>query len=398
MRALLIRVDDFLDGTRQRERRRGTTSAAAAAIVLAVVVGVSRQPQPETYAAPAPAPAVSPIPAASVQPIPVATSTQSPARATISPAKMSFAPLTAGSTSSAQLLVLRNDGDEPLTIRGVAVHGAGFQMANRCGDTLGGHESCNVAVVFAPASEGDHAGSVVVDTSAAAIDVPLRATARSIPPVRLASIDFGRHASDAPVAPQRVQFVNGSASAIEIGAVSMEPANPFAIVSNGCRGRVAPGGRCDVMISFAPRAGAAQSELRITAAEGRLIARGSVSGSGFVREPEIVHLDIQPRALHFLSPVMSNGRGGVTPPQRVTLTNPSAVPVVIRSVRLVGRDRSFNVDAKQCENMTLPPRGGRCSIVIGAMLSNLNLDAAKLLVEHTGASEPDAIGTSAAPR
>src|SRR5207244_844380 len=126
-------------------------------------------------------------------------STHSPARATVAPAAMSFEPVTAGSTSPSQLLVVRNDGDESLTIRGIAVHGAGFQMTNRCADTLGGHASCKAVVIFAPASAGNHAGSITVDTSAASIDIPLRATARPIPPVNLASVDFGRYAIDAQV-------------------------------------------------------------------------------------------------------------------------------------------------------------------------------------------------------
>src|SRR5438094_10517187 len=102
---------------------------------------------------------------------------------------MSFSPVTAGSTSPAQLLVVRNDGDEPLTIRRIAMHGAGFQLTNRCADTLGGHASCNAAVVFAPAGAGNHAGSITVDTSAASIEIKLRATARTIAAVSLASVD-----------------------------------------------------------------------------------------------------------------------------------------------------------------------------------------------------------------
>ena len=119
---------------------------------------------------------------------------------------------------------------------------------------------------------------------------------------------------------------------------SLAPGQPFTIVSNDCGGRIAAGGGCDVTIAFAPRNGPAQSELRIAAAAGNLAAHATISGTGFVPQqapppPETAHLDIESRALHFLS--------GITPPQKITLSNPSAMPITIHSVKLDGGDRTF---------------------------------------------------------
>jgi len=119
------------------------------------------------------------------------------------------------------------------------------------------------------------------------------------------------------------------------------------------------------------------------------VAHASITGAGFESRPP-VHLDIKPRELRFLF--------GVTPPQRITITNPSAEAIKIYSVRLVGGGRNFKVSAEKCGGTTLQPRGGSCVIVVGATASFRGADAMQILIDHSGADRPDTIGASAAPR
>jgi hypothetical protein len=283
------------------------------------------------------------------------------------------------------MFTVHNAGEQPLTIRKVAANGEAFRVTNGCGAALERGVSCSVAVVFAPVRAGEHGGSVTIATSAKNLVIPLRGAARPVPPVELAPLDFGRRQIGEKVAPGRVRFVNSGAAPVVIADVALAPAEPFSIAANRCEAAVPPGGECDVLVGFVPRDGQSQGEVKMAGADGHVVAHAAVSGAGFESHPP-VHLDIKPRELHFLS--------GVTPPQRITITNPSAEAIKIYSVRVVGGGRSFKVSADKCEGTTLQPRGGSCQIVVGATAGVPGGTSMQILVDHSGASQPDTIGAS----
>jgi hypothetical protein len=208
-----------------------------------------------------------------------------------------------------------------------------------------------------------------------------------VPPVELSPLDFGRQRIGEKVAPQRVRFTNSGSSPVSIDDVSL--AGPsFSIASNRCEGALPPGGECDVLVAFVPNDGQAQGEIKL-ASEGHVVAHASISGAGFESRPP-VHLDIKPRELHFLV--------GLTPSQRITITNPSAEAIKIYSVRIVGGDRKFKVSAEKCEGTTLQPHGGSCVITVGATFSIRGAESIQIIIDHSGADRPDTVGASTAPR
>lgn len=405
MRTITIRLRDFVDETRRRERRGGAVIVALTALTIAAIV--ARPAEKKSPQVPAVTQTIPPItttvvtvtsastPIPTPVPVPVPTPIapsprpSSPARAAAAPQALRFEPLTAGGSSAAQLVAIRNAGEQPLAIRQVTSSGAAFRVTNGCGGgALERGVSCSVAVVFSPPRAGEHTGSVTVATNGGTLNIPLHGVARPVPPVELAPLEFGRQQIGEKVAPRRVRFVNSGSSPVIIGDVALA-GEPFSIASNRCEGAVPPGGECDVLVAFVPRDGHSEGEIKF-ASEGHLVAHASVSGAGFESRPPI-HLDIKPRELRFLF--------GVTPAQRITITNPSVEAIKIYSVRVVGSGgRSFKVSAEKCEGKTLPPRGGSCVIVVGATASFRSAESMQILVDHSGADRPDTIGASAAPR
>jgi hypothetical protein len=402
MRIITIRLRDFVDETKRRERRGGGVIVAIIGLTIAAIV--ARPAEKKSV----PVPVVTQtIPPATITAVPVtqtaiATSTSAPlpvpsspppppppvpARAVAAPQTLRFDPLMAGGSSPVQLVNVRNAGEQPLAIRQVTSSGAAFRITNGCsGGALERGASCSVAVVFSPPGAGEHTGRLTVATSAGPINIPLRGVARAVPPVELAPLDFGRQQIGQKIAPQRVRFVNSGSSPLSIGDVTLT-GQSFSIASNRCEGAVPPGGECDVLIAFIPRDGQAEGEIKL-ASEGHLVAHASISGAGFASRPP-VHLDIKPRELHFLF--------GVTPPQRITITNPSAEAIKIYSVRVVGGGRSFKVSAEKCVGMTLQPHGGSCMVVVGAA-AGFRAESFQIIIDHSGSDQPESIGASAAPR
>jgi hypothetical protein len=173
MRTILIRADDFVNDTRRRERRRGGAILGVLAVSAIVMAGSSSP----SVVVPPPVPPVAAMPVASpahMKPV-------------VSPASMQFPSLTVGSASPAQLFTIRNDGNEPLEIRGVAASDAAFLTTNGCGRVLEGRSSCILAAVFAPSKPGEQSGSIAVETSDGTYAIPLRGAARGMPPVELTS-------------------------------------------------------------------------------------------------------------------------------------------------------------------------------------------------------------------
>jgi hypothetical protein len=400
MRTITIQLRDFVDETKRRERRGGGVVVAIGTLIIAGIVArpVEKKSQVPVVTQTIPPHRVTtdsvslpPVPALTPAPTPQPSSPLIPltaARAVATPQSLRFEALTAGSSSAAELLGVRNAGEQPLTIRRVVSSGAAFRVTNGCsGGTLERGASCSVAVVFAPPRAGDHTGSVTVATSGGTLTVQLHGIARPVPPVELSPLDFGRQRIGEKIAPQRVRFTNSGSSPVSIDDVALA-GQSFSIASNRCADALPPGGECDVLVTYIPHDGHAEGEIKL-ASEGHMIAHASISGAGFDSRPA-VHLDINPRELHFLV--------GVTPSQRITITNPSAEAIKIYSVRIVGGGRTFKVSAEKCEGMTLQPHGGSCVITVGATFNLRGAESIQIIIDHSGADRPDTLGASTVSR
>src|SRR4029079_15035409 len=195
-----------------------------------------------------------------------------PARLASLPAAIPFAPQLAGTSSAAQLLRLRNDGGEALSVAKLTVNGDAFRLSHDCNAALAPNESCSAAIVFTPGAPGPQSGTFSVESNGGTATIALEGEGRSLPAVDLGGTDFGRAAVGTPVE-RIVRFINSSTAPIAVAKSSV--AAPFAIAADGCSGTVVPGGNCDVHVQFRPAGeGSATGELLLAAAHGTVIAKG----------------------------------------------------------------------------------------------------------------------------
>lgn len=85
--------------------------------------------------------------------------------ASLSQSSLSFGSIAQGNSSSAQSVTLTNSGTAALSITSIAAS-ANFSETNNCGSNLAVGASCQVSVIFAPASAGAVAGSLTITDSA----------------------------------------------------------------------------------------------------------------------------------------------------------------------------------------------------------------------------------------
>jgi hypothetical protein len=86
--------------------------------------------------------------------------------ATLSPASLSFASQTVGTTSAAQGVTLtNNNASASITISSIAVTGD-YAQTNNCGTSLAASASCTISVTFKPTTTGTRTGTLTATDSA----------------------------------------------------------------------------------------------------------------------------------------------------------------------------------------------------------------------------------------
>jgi hypothetical protein len=383
VRQITIDLGDYVEEKKRRERRGGAVVAMLAIVAALVVVALPRTP-PKPLPVPIPAPKPKPPPPPPPKPPPPPPPpAPTPAQLAPLPPALMFGVLPAGTTSPAQLVRIRNGGDEPLSITGVGARGDAFRMSQDCPPALAKNESCSAAIVFAPALAGAQRGSLTIRTNGGTAAVALSGTARPIPPVDLGPTELGSAVADTPRPPRPVRFANGRPIPLALGKPRLS--GPFAAVSDRCSGaRVQPGDNCDVSVALtATGVGSFRGELRLFDVQGAAVAFSALSAE--TTPPRIVEVppapakvEITPRELAFTR--RSRGR------QPIVITNRGAKPVTI-TIEANGVPFGFVVDTKACNGKTLSP-GEPCTVLVSALpVAYEKGSSMRILVNYEGHTE-----------
>ena len=191
------------------------------------------------------------------------------------------------------------------------------------------------------------------------------------------SLDFGTIDLGVQSPPQNAVVTNTSNVAINIGAVS-SPAAPFAILTNGCGGLLAPGASCAITVVFTPTVGGSASS-SITVSGDGLSVSVSLVGNGKVNIPIPGSLTMTPASHNFGSAVV----GTSFPPKRFTVKNPGQTAVPLAGSGLSGPDADeFSVVATTCAGSVGP--GATCTIDVAATVTRGGGATATIGVVGTG--------------
>src|SRR6185437_2468415 len=103
----------------------------------------------------------------------------------LSPLSLNFPGTIVGQQSASQIVTLTNNGDLPLTSISISAS-QGFQSTSNCGTTLIGNASCDISVMFTPASPGSQSGVLTVSDAKQTQTVALSGTGRQPPVISVA--------------------------------------------------------------------------------------------------------------------------------------------------------------------------------------------------------------------
>ncbi len=248
----------------------------------------------------------------------------------LSSASLTFGSQTVGTTSGSQTLTLTNAGSSDLAISSLMASGD-FSTSDNCvsGSPVPAGNTCTISVTFAPQAVGLRSGSVVITDSAGTHVVALSGTGAapgvSLSPATLSfgSVTVGTNSQ----LPATVNLTAGTASNLNVTSVNVS--GDYTVV-NHCTGAVAPGGSCNVSVTFTPtatgpRTGTAVIAYTVGSGAGQVV----LALTGIGASPGI---SLTPSSINFGSETV----GMTTAAQAVALTNTGTSTLTVSSVTAAG--------------------------------------------------------------
>jgi hypothetical protein len=298
------------------------------------------------------------------------------------PDTLVFGALAVGRMSPARVVEWTNAGADSVVFSALDVSGpaaADFVVAEDlcAGATLAPGESCSAVVLFGPRQPGIREARIAAGGEAgraAAVELLGEGTGdtaavfeasglvRAVPE----TLDFGGQPLGAPGGPLGVRLVNHRRGPVQFAVrLRAGPASGFRVALDRCSNEIlAPGRACSVQVLFVPEAeGLLSGELILRDLNGPTVQSVSLSGTGVSATTiageqstsEVVasvSLGVAPQAVEF--GVQALGSVGTT--RLVRVRNDGASNVVIRSLRVGGRDaESFRIARTDCSQRALYP-------------------------------------------
>jgi hypothetical protein len=178
--------------------------------------------------------------------------------ATISPSSLSNStPVRVGTTSPLGGATLTN-GETPLTISSIAIHGpnaSDFSQTNTCGSGLGPNATCGINISFTPTADGTRKATLnVYDNAQGSPQTVSLMGVGGVPPSTVSfsplSLRFPNQYVGTSGLPQNVIVTNNGTGPLNISSVTTSVAD-FGALSN-CTNSVPPGMNCTIGVFFDP--------------------------------------------------------------------------------------------------------------------------------------------------
>lgn len=335
MRKITVKVSGVTDQSRKREQSsRGAAVAVIGLAIALIALSTAHKPPPKGEE-----PNTATAPSTTTTAAPSSTS----AVLAVDRTRLRF------TGSDPELVHLRNTGGEMLTVQQPSLASANFRITSDCASPLHTNEWCVVSVVMDPSAAPESKEELYIASNGGVASVELIGNASSLAPIEIARLDFGRRVLGNAADPQLVHFASSARMPLALAAA--ETASPFRVVKDTCGGTsVAPGGGCDVFLSFDPATlGTHNGEVRIPTTGGKLAAFAPLSGEAVAPLPQ---LKLQ-RVDFGKQPV-----GNTAKQQRALLINTTPFPL---SLSHSAADPPFRVARDGCRKSPVKP-GGRCEV------------------------------------
>jgi hypothetical protein len=180
-----------------------------------------------------------------------------PATDSLAPTSLVFATQALGASSALQRVLLTNAGDAALTLIAAQTSGD-FIAVNSCGNSLAGHSTCSIGVIFQPTVLGPAAGTLTVSDQYRSQTVALTGTGIAPPGVSLSPL-FGMSFPATGIGltslPQTVTLTNNGGVPLSIATIALDGDFAAAPGSNTCTDTLAIGSACTMQLTFKPTSG-----------------------------------------------------------------------------------------------------------------------------------------------
>ena len=316
----------------------------------------------------------------------------------LSPASLAFASTNVGSSSTAQVVTLKNTGAGALTISSVSFNGAGatsYAQTKTCGTSLAAGASCTVSITFNPSAVGAASASLSFADNVTGSPQTVALTGTGVGPLpavtlSTTSLSFPVTAINSSVGyayspAQTITLTNSGTAALTLTSIALGGTNPTSFSQmNNCPNSLAVSASCTVLTRFAPTAsGSRSATLVFTDNANPATQTVTLTGNG-----------VSAPALALSATTLNYGTvtsGTTSAAQAITVTNSSTTtPVNLTSIALSGAGAASFVQVSNCGN-TLAA-SSNCIILVEFTPTTASAITANLTVT---ANNPSATATVA---
>lgn len=183
-------------------------------------------------------------------------------RADIRPTRLDFGAQILRARGSSQEVIVQNRGSGEIVVADATVRGSNsFTIVNRCARPLGEGASCVIRIDFSPRATGQQRADLIVSHNAAGSPHRVSLSGSGVLPaapdidVDRTDLQFGNQTAGTTSAAQTVTVSNTGAAPLAVRAIRIEgnAATDFTMTGDCASKEIAPRGRCQVSLRFAPR-------------------------------------------------------------------------------------------------------------------------------------------------
>jgi hypothetical protein len=201
-------------------------------------------------------------------------------------------------------------------------------------------------------------------------------------------VDFGKQARDVGSPTRTVHITNTSSNSLPITLIQVGGQNPGQfLIDSHCGSSLAAGKSCAIDIVFEPTsAGVKSATLNVTMGSGAGSKSVKLTGEGVTTQ-----FTLAPTSINFGDKAAGSP---VTYRRRVVLTNQSAAPLPILSIRFSGNNPSqFGVSSQQC-GTSVPAGGAQCTLYLSFKPTSVGVKTAVLTVTVGGGAPPASVNVT----
>jgi len=309
----------------------------------------------------------------------------------LSPASLTFASTTVGSTTAAQLVTIKNTGTAALTLTSETITGTNatsfIKSATTCTTSLAAAASCTVSVEFKPAAAGALTASLSVADNATGSPQTVTLTgtgttlAVTLSPTSLA---FASTPVGSTTAAQLVTIKNTGTAAVTLTSETITGTNASSFLKSAttCTTSLAAAASCTVSVEFKPAAaGALTASLSVADNATGSPQTVTLTGTGTAASS----VTLTPTSIAFPAQIINT----VSDAQVVTVKNAGTTTVTISSIALGGANGPSFLELNNC-GATLAASAS-CSIYVAFDPTTAAAKTATLSVTDNATGSPQTV-------